>query len=172
MKKFLILIICLAILSVACSNKDTKVVNNNKDNNNVYVESIPGWEESATLIRNIVTTDNGDTEEAVFRIGDNGKLGIGEYGPFIAGESQKYMWHFWGDEKTLLKPFRVVGISKDSDTKTTLFELPKATMLGPVNGASHSLPSTLTLPEPGLWKLEAYFGEELFGSVIVLVQNK
>ncbi|MEQ2527553.1 hypothetical protein WMO40_12630 [Bacillaceae bacterium CLA-AA-H227] len=169
MKKFLVFIICLIILSTACSNKDTKGVNSN---NNVYAEDISGWSESATLIRKIATTENGDTEESVFRIGDNGKLGIGEYGPFITGKSQKYMWHFWGNEKTLLKPFKVVGISKDSDTKITLFELPKSTSLAPVNGASHSLPSTLKLPEPGLWKLEAYFGEELFGSITVLVQDK
>ena len=57
------------------------------------------WEESATLVREVIVTDDGQTEDFVFRIGDNGKLGIGEYGPFIAGESQKHMWHFGENKK-------------------------------------------------------------------------
>ncbi|MED4531864.1 DUF4871 domain-containing protein [Metabacillus fastidiosus] len=118
------------------------------------------WKESPTLVKDFI-----------FRIGDNGHLGFGEYGPFISGESQKYMWHFWGDEKVLTKPFKVVGIKKETGEKLTVFEFPTNSVLAPNSGADHHIPSTMSLPSPGLWKLEAYFGEDLFGNVIVDVKK-
>ena len=143
-----ILALLLGLLLIGCSN--TKETNTEEN-----------WQESATFVR----------EASVFRIGDNGKFGFGEYGPFIAGESQKYMWHFWGDEKTLTKSFKVIGISKETEEKITVFQIP-AQNLAPNNGADDHLPSSLKLPSPGLWRLEIYFDDKLFGNVIVDVKEK
>ncbi|MFH0070720.1 DUF4871 domain-containing protein [Peribacillus sp. NPDC056705] len=129
------------------------------------------WEESAQFVRETVVTDDGQKDDIVFRIGDNGKFGFGEYGPFIAGESQKYMWHFWGDEKTLTKPFKVIGVSKETGEEITVFQIP-AQSLAPNNGADHHLPSAMMLPSSGLWKLEVFFGDKLFGNVVVNVKEK
>jgi hypothetical protein len=45
-------------------------------------------------------------------------------------------------------------------------------MLSPLSGADHSMPSLIMLPNSGLWKLEVYFGEELFGNIVVNVKEK
>ncbi|WP_194841391.1 hypothetical protein [Salinibacillus xinjiangensis] len=64
------------------------------------------WEESPTLVREVVNSDDGQKGNFVFRIGDNGKLGFAEYGTFIAGKEQKYMWHFWGAQDIELLPVK------------------------------------------------------------------
>lgn len=153
-------ILMLSLLLIGCSN--TKQT--------VNEEKKVKWEESPTLVQEI-ENQNGTKIENTFRIGDNGKLGFGEYGPFIAGKYQKYMWHFWGDEKTLTKPFKVIGISKKTGEKITVFQI-QAQNLAPNNGADHHLPSSMMLPSSGLWQLEAYFDDELFGNVVVNVKEK
>ena len=81
MKRFLLSVIVFLVLIgvVGCSNKTIK-------------ETKENWEESPTLIREVIVTDYGQTEDFIFRIGDNWKLGFGEYGPFIAGENLKKMY--------------------------------------------------------------------------------
>ena len=154
-----ILILMLCLLFFGCSNS--------KDTTKEVI-----WEESASLVREIVVTDDGQKDDFVFRIGDNGMLGFGEYGPFVAGEAQKYMWHFWGDKEILTKPFKVIGVSKETDEKITVLELPASNSLSPNTGADHHLPSTMKLPSSGLWRLEVYFDDKLFGNVVVEVEEK
>jgi hypothetical protein len=156
--KITILAILFSLLLIGCSDTEQTIKE-------------VKWEESATLVREIVVTDDGQKGDFVFRIGDNGKLGFGEYGPFIAGQEQKYMWHFWGDEKVLTKPFKVIGVSK-TDEKITVYQLPASNSLAPNTGADHHLPSTMMLPSPGLWRLEVYFDDKLFGNVVVDVKEK
>ena len=113
MKRFLFSVIVLLVLIgiIGCSNKTIK-------------ETKENWKESPTLVREVIVTDDGQTDDSIFRIGDNGKLGFGEYGPFIAGENQKYMWHFWGEPETLTQPFKVIGINKVTSEEITVFEDP------------------------------------------------
>ncbi|MEO2076009.1 MAG: hypothetical protein ABGX20_11635 [Bacillus sp. (in: firmicutes)] len=158
MKKTL-LVLMLGLLLTGCSN--TKQT----------IKQVK-WEESATLVREVVVTDDGQKDDFVFRMGDNGKFGIGEYGPFIAGQPEKYMWHFWGDEKVLTKPFKVIGVSKETGKEITIYKYPATSSLAPNNGADHHLPSRMMLPSPGLWRLEAYFGDKLFGNIVVNVKEK
>jgi hypothetical protein len=134
-KNLILLIISLFILS-ACSNETVET--------NVEI-----WEESSKLVQEVVVNQDGQKIENVFRIGDNGKLGFGEYGTFIAGQPQKYMWHFWGDEKTLTKPFKVIGASKETGEEITVFQIP-AQSLAPNNGAEHHIPSSMMLPSSRL----------------------
>ena len=161
MKRFLfIVIVFLVVISIiGCSNETIK-------------KTEESWEESPTLVREVIITDDGQTDDSTFRIGDNGKLGFGEYGPFIAGETQKYMWHFWGEKEILTQPFKVKGINKETGEEITVFEYPTNNSLAPNNGADHHIPSMMMLPSAGIWKLEVYFGEELFGNVIVNVEEK
>ena len=160
MKRFTSYILLFLLVLVGCSNT-TETVKEEET-----------WEESATLVREIVVTDDGETGDFVFRIGDNGKLGFGEYGPFIAGHSQKYMWHFWGDEKVLTKAFKVIGVSKESGEEITVFQSPDSGSLSPLTGADHHIPSSIMLPNPGLWKLKVYFDDNFFGNVVVNVKEK
>ncbi|MDQ0232591.1 hypothetical protein [Metabacillus malikii] len=154
-----IVIVFLLVMSInGCSNETFK-------------ETKESWEESPTLVKEVIVTDDGQTDEFIYRIGDNGKLGFGEYGPFKAGETQKYMWHFWGKQETLTQPFKVIGINKESGEELTVFEFSTNSSLAPNNGADHHIPSMMTLPSAGIWKLEVYFGEGIFGHVIVNVKD-
>ncbi|WP_231603489.1 hypothetical protein [Bacillus sp. FJAT-27231] len=87
MRKTWSLFITVGLLLVGCSQAEQTVIGAEE------------WRESPALVREVVITDDGKTDDFVFRIGDNGKLGFGEYGPFIAGEPQKHMWHFGAGKK-------------------------------------------------------------------------
>lgn len=158
MRKINMMLIILCLFLVGCSKEEDAV-------------KIGEWEESASIIREVIVTDDGQVEDFVFHIGNNGKFGIGEYGPFIAGEAQKYMWHFWGEQELLTKPLKVIGLSKETKEEVILFQSPGGYGLAPNTGADHSLPSLLTIPNAGLWKLLVYFDDDLFGDMIVEVSE-
>jgi hypothetical protein len=101
-------------------------------------------------------------------IGQEGKLGF-IYAPFKPNKEQKYMWHFWGNEKELQGKFEVVAISKETGEEAIVFQAD--TLSGPNNGADAHKPSMMKLPTVGMWKLDAYIGGNLFGTVIVEVQE-
>ncbi|MFD2923145.1 hypothetical protein [Halobacillus naozhouensis] len=160
MKKILSLVTIICLLLIGCSKQEPTIKTEN-------------WEVSGTLVREVVVTDDGQKGDFVFRIGNNGKLGFAEYGPFIEGEKQKYMWHFWGEQKVLTQSFKVIAVSKETGENLTVFETPNNNPdLTPHMGADHHIPSLMMLPSPGLWKLKAYFGENLFGSVVINVEEK
>ena len=158
-KIFIVIVFLVAISTIGCSNETIK-------------KAEESWEESATFVIEVIVTDDGQTDDFIFRIGDNGKLRFGEYGPFIAGEDQKYMWHFWGEHEILTQPFKVIGINKETGEEIIVFKTPKRNSLGSNNGAAHHIPSMMMLPSAGIWKLEGYFGDELFGNLIVSVDEK
>jgi hypothetical protein len=117
-------------------------------------------------------------------VGIEGNIGI--LGPdFIADKGNKYMWHFWGTKEELdQKPFRVEAINlktnekvkalvivQDNNTQEMVWEydtLPG----GPNNGADAHIPSNLKLSTSGLWRLDAYLGGNLKGSIIIDVKAK
>ncbi|MFZ0444555.1 MAG: hypothetical protein WAM95_07945 [Bacillus sp. (in: firmicutes)] len=72
MKKFLFIVIVFSVVIsiIGCSSQTIK-------------KTEESWEESPTLVREVIITDDGQTDDFIFRIGDNGKLRIGEYGPFM-----------------------------------------------------------------------------------------
>ncbi len=160
LKTFIFLFISLVMVLSGCSNETVK---SNGDN----------WEESSKFIREIVVTADGQTENLVLRIGNNGRLGVqAPQNPFIAGQSSKYFWLFWGDNETLTKPVKIVGEKRDSGETLTVFEIPQKQQLAPLYGADHTMPSTMKLPSAGYWMLNVYFGDELFGNVVVDVEEK
>jgi hypothetical protein len=86
--------------------------------------------------------------------------------------TDKYMWHFWGDEKTLNQgPLKVIAThQKTGLSEDALF----VQRIGytPNNGADASLPSNMTFSKPGLWRLDAYIGDTLFGSIVIDVKDR
>ncbi|MEK3889848.1 hypothetical protein [Bacillus sp. FSL K6-3431] len=91
----------------------------------------------------MVVTDQGDKEDIVFRIGNNGKLIVQEV-PYIAGQSNKYFWMFWGEKETLTKSVKIVGVSKETGESLTIFEIPQGqSSLAPLYGADHTMPSSI-----------------------------
>ncbi|MDI4647910.1 DUF4871 domain-containing protein [Cohnella hashimotonis] len=103
--------------------------------------------------------------------GIEGKIGI--LGPgFVANQANKYMWHLWGSKADLNGNFKVDAINLKTGNKVNPFTLNIPMLLGgPNNGADAHLPSTMKLPEPGVWQLNAYIDEKLFGSINVEVKK-
>ncbi|GGF22476.1 hypothetical protein GCM10010954_21600 [Halobacillus andaensis] len=88
---------------------------------------------------------------------------------FYPDKIQKYMWHFWGEEEELEGDLKVVGIHESGDEVNVLDEVPVA--VKEHNGADASVPSTMSLPDSGMWKLNAYINDSLHGSVYIEVQE-
>lgn len=107
-------------------------------------------------------------------IGQEGKLGFiyddSEVVRFYPNQTQKYMWHFWGKPEELQGSLKVKGISKETGEKITVIE--DLELVGPNNGADAHTPSQISLPSPGLWRLDTYIGEKLFGSITVQVHDQ
>jgi hypothetical protein len=114
--------------------------------------------------------------------GVKGKIGILAPGGFKANVGNKYMWHFWGTKEELSqKPVKVEAINLKTKKKVkTLVDNAgtnnekmvweyDASPGAPNNGADAHLTSGMKLPSSGLWKLDAYLGGKLFGSVVVEV---
>ncbi|KGA95619.1 hypothetical protein AJ85_06955 [Alkalihalobacillus alcalophilus ATCC 27647 = CGMCC 1.3604] len=100
-------------------------------------------------------------------IGEEKKIGFiyDEYStPFIAGEENKYMWHFWG-ENLEMKPLKVIGTNTETNQEVVVIE--EGFLAGPNNEADAHMPSLMSLPTKGIWTLDAYIGEELFGTIVV-----
>ncbi|PKR76861.1 hypothetical protein CEY16_13690 [Halalkalibacillus sediminis] len=100
-------------------------------------------------------------------IGEEGKLGFiyDEQGPpFIPGEGNKYMWHFWGDvsEGDSLK---VVGTNQDTGEEEVIID--DIVLGGAHNTADAHTPSSMSVPSEGIWELDAYINNNLFGTVVV-----
>ncbi|MBO0603695.1 hypothetical protein I2483_18695 [Sporosarcina sp. E16_3] len=112
----------------------------------------------------------------VTMIGEEGRLGFlydnNEVVRLYPNKVQKYMWHFWGNEDELIGDFRVLGTHENSDEEIIIVPKRGNTFLSPNNSADQHFPTNMELPKSGVWKLDAYIGEEIFGSVYVKVYKK
>ncbi len=162
----------IIFLSTGCSQeiKEKTTVQTNK----VDFEENQQWDISPEF-----ETATGDK-----LIGQKNKVGI--VGPeFEAGEVNKWLWHFWGDEQTIKNGnFKVVAINKDTGEKEMALVTGASTAnerkvwaheklsYSPngVRGSDSSQPSNMSLSKAGIWRLEVYLGTELFGSIVVNVK--
>lgn len=109
-------------------------------------------------------------------IGEEGRLGFiyddAEVVRFYPDKVQKYMWHFWGKEDELIGDFEVLGTHENSKEGIIIVPKGENSSLSPNNGADNHIPTNMTLPKSGVWKLDAYIGNRLFGSVFVEVHKE
>lgn len=145
------------------------------------------WQESPTF-EIPYTASDGKKSKYVLR-GEEGRLGFlidsyseedgkpAEFMPIVAGQGNKYMWHFWGSAEEVAGKLKIIGINEKgekhqiliaSDGKT--WEYPEFGV-NPHNGADTHVPSLMEFPTAGLWMLETYIDDRLFGSVVVNVQD-
>lgn len=87
---------------------------------------------------------------------------------FEAGQPNKYMWLFWGRDEELRGELKITAVKQNSYEIIDVFEGKLSP--GKLNGADAALPSSMSLPSPGLWRLMANIDGQLFGSVIVEVK--
>ncbi|MBT2734514.1 hypothetical protein [Bacillus sp. ISL-7] len=80
------------------------------------------------------------------------------------------MWLFWGDLNKIVGNNLKVIASNEKGNKLTVI---KANPIGGENwGAPASTPSGIELPTKGIWKLDAYINDNLFGTIVVDVKEK
>ena len=107
-------------------------------------------------------------------IGEEGRLGFiyddSEVLKFYPNKTQKYMWHIWGDEQELDGKFTVIATNQDDGEQVPLLGVER--LSGPNNGADRHEPSHMTLTKEGMWKLDAYIDEKLFGTIYVEVHKE
>lgn len=87
---------------------------------------------------------------------------------FYPGKENKYMWHVWGED-VAGKNLRVTATKEGSTEEIPLVGAVLSST--PHNGADASVPSGFSLPEAGMWKLDAYIDEKLHDSIFVKVHE-
>ncbi|MGA3601750.1 DUF4871 domain-containing protein [Lysinibacillus agricola] len=119
-------------------------------------------------------------------IGEEGKVGFlvgsGKKGEaveekIIANKANKHMWYFWGEKDSISGDFKVVGIDKEGKEHPVLlsgndkvWQYSNAS-ISPNDGADTHIPSNMVFPTSGLWKLEIYFNDKLFGELVINVEE-
>lgn len=150
MKKAM-LILMLGVLLAGCSDDTNQTVKEEK------------WKESSLF-------KSGDYT----MMGEKGRLGFiyddSEVLRFYPNKTQKYMWHFWGKDQEFKGKLKVVAKHENGNEQITV--LKDIVVAGAHNGADRHIPSNMSLPNSGMWKLDAYFGDKLFGSIYVKVHKK
>ncbi|GAX91072.1 hypothetical protein EFBL_2732 [Effusibacillus lacus] len=98
----------------------------------------------------------------------------------LQGQQNKQLFHFWGGtpektEQLFTKQVKVIGTSKGNGKTVTAFEssisVPNEEIVKPPHHYAESV-GYLILPSKGIWKLDVYIEDKLFGSIIVDVQEK
>ncbi|GGB44709.1 hypothetical protein GCM10011409_22870 [Lentibacillus populi] len=155
---FLLLVVVLA--TEGCANINDKTNDITIDNGKSDHKD-QNWKESPLFESNGYTM-----------IGEKGRIGFiyddSETTRFYPNKKNKYMFHVWGKDKELDGSFEVIATHEDDDKKITILN---ESLAGPNNGADRHLPTTLSLPKSGMWRLDAYIGNQLFGSIFVKVYN-
>lgn len=87
---------------------------------------------------------------------------------FYPNKAQKYMWHVWLDDQTNAK-LTVKAIYQNTNEEVLIID--NQVLGGPNNGADAHLPSLISLPHSGMWKLDTYIDGEYFESIYVKVHE-
>ncbi|MER1998303.1 MAG: DUF4871 domain-containing protein [Lysinibacillus sp.] len=90
--------------------------------------------------------------------------------PIRAGETNKYLWHFWSDKEDYFGTFEVVATHEENGKTVHVYGAPNPNTAQPLNGANHHLLSLMSLPDPGIWRIDLTFGTVLFESVYIDVE--
>ena len=88
---------------------------------------------------------------------------------FYPNKEHKYMWHIWlGDNES--GSFKVKATHQDTNEEKILIDVDS--LGGPNNGADAHLPSSMSLPLSGMWKLDTYLDDVLFETIYVKVYEE
>lgn len=103
-------------------------------------------------------------------IGEEGRLGFvyddSDVVRFYPNKIQKYMWHFWGMDEDFEGSLKILATHEDEKSSIVVVE---GDLAGENNGADRHFQSNMSLPKSGVWRLDAYIGSNMFGSVFVRV---
>lgn len=87
--------------------------------------------------------------------------------PFTAGQTNKVMWAFWGNADNLLYQQLIVqGVHQETGKRIGVVDTKvEDSTLGGTGGTVTSM----TLPDPGRWRLEVTVGDRHLGDIVVAV---
>lgn len=135
--------------------------------------------EGKTETDKIATLENEWAVSPLFQVEDYTMIGKKERLGFIYDDSEvikfypnqtnKYMWHFWGTDEELEGNVKILATHENESTSITIAE---GGLAGKNNGADRHFPSNMSLPKSGVWKLDAYIGNDFFDSVFIKVNEK
>lgn len=100
-------------------------------------------------------------------IGNDNKSGvIGADMPSL-NINQKWMWHLWGVDNTIVNKLTVVGLHKETYTVHQILTSGWSIELGGENnGADAHAPSSVNIPLKGEWAMLLYVNGELFDTLV------
>jgi hypothetical protein len=161
MKK-IFLFVSLIVLLVGCSEEKK-------------TDTEEEWEVTPTF------TVKSEDHETVLR-GIRGEVAFLDTMDFLVGEPGKTRWFFWGNElkEVSEENFKLIGINKETGEEKTLIDSNNWEIVNPeykdveiksVLGAQSSQHTVFSIPAAGLWRLDAYIGEKLYGSIVVEVKD-
>ncbi|MFS1518007.1 hypothetical protein V1503_16395 [Bacillus sp. SCS-151] len=133
------------------------------------------WEVSPTF------TVKSEEHERELR-GYKGEVAFLDTMEFTIGQGGKTRWFFWGEELKEVNEenFKLIGIHKKTGKEITLInskgwevvnQNDTETGLKGVLGAQLSQHTVFSLPTAGLWRLNAFIGDKLYGSIVVEVKE-
>lgn len=96
--------------------------------------------------------------------GIGGRIGFIEAG-FRAARSNRYFWHFWGSDKELEGPVKIMAVKQETGEIKEVYSAGQ--LRGELNGADRTAVALMTLPSAGRWMLIAYINDRLFDHVVV-----
>lgn len=154
----------LMLVILGCQDRSASP-NLEKDANPVVNQKETSWTPSPMF-------RDREGDRAATMIGQYNKLtAICQDGKFVEDQPYKCMWHVWGEHSKIEnKPFVVKGVYRETGQTEDLFST--LSLAGPNRGADFHVPSNITLSKPGLWRMDIYIDQKLFGSIIVDVKRK
>ena len=98
--------------------------------------------------------------------------GVGFTGPFPikAKDNQKYFWFYFGKDNLYGQPVEVKAVKKGTEELVDVLSGPGAFYESArVSPDSVNMPSSLSFPSAGIWKVLVYIEEEFYQSIVVEV---
>lgn len=172
--KNILISICAFMLLTGCSSENSSSVkqNNTPTSSETNTEE---WQVSPTFT---ISKPGPSGKDVPYGLrGVKSKFAIID-GPVKAGINNKQLPHFWGGtpektEQLFNKQVKIIGTSKEDGKTVTAFEssigVPNEEIVKPPHHYAESV-GYLNLPSKGIWKLDAYIEDNLFGSIIIKVQ--
>ncbi|WP_052343766.1 hypothetical protein [Bacillus massiliigorillae] len=181
MKKFLFLAVTVFLLAIAgCSEKNEaeEIQPKEEEQKQTNNESSSGLPEKLSEGKATFAVGRDWKESEHFKNGNSSLIGTPNLlgvsfdlnDKFYTNKPQKHIWYFWGSAAKLSGKFTVKAIHKDTAEQVELIK--DNSLGGPLNGADNHTPTSMKFTKSGMWALDAYINDKLFGSVTVIVEDQ
>ncbi|KUP06295.1 hypothetical protein Q75_09150 [Bacillus coahuilensis p1.1.43] len=180
MYKILLTIVRLSFIGivVACSSKGSNPDISNtplqvekvSDSILTEVDQINGdeWDLSPMFVHSVVYEDG--TTGSYTLVGNKEHIGFTGPFPIVEKEPQKYFWFYLGHETIWNKKVEVRALKKGSYEHEFLFSgfFYEGAEVSP---GSVNMPSNITFPSKGIWRIQIYLNDVLVESIVVEVKS-